>query len=83
MKFAKVTVSGVHNLMQSLPESLQQFDLNLCCTKVSDLGKRSLPATLTELHLNLFVTPVTGSGMLGLMRCLTSSRLVRCSPPSP
>ena len=29
---------GVQDLMHSLPESLQQFDLHLYSTKVSDLG---------------------------------------------
>ena len=63
----------MQDLVQSLPESLQQFDLNLCCTKVSDLGKRMLPAHLTDLHLNLRLTEVNDSGVQGLMQLLPVS----------
>ena len=54
LQHTEVTDGGVQDLMQSLPESLQKFDLNLRDTKVTDLGKRSLSATLSDPHLDLY-----------------------------
>jgi hypothetical protein len=69
--WTKVDDSGVHGVMQSLPESLQTFYLNLYNTKVSDLGKRMLPAHLTDLLLSLVRTEVDDDiGVQGLMQSL-------------
>ena len=61
---------GVQGLMQSLPEFLQKFDLDLEHTKVTDCGVQGLlqllPESLQKFNLNL---PTPRCPTLGRGRC--------------
>ena len=65
----------MQDLVQSLPESLQEFILNVESAKVTECGvqdlMQSLPASLQQFDLNLYSTKVSDLGKRSLPAILS------------